>query len=74
MSTKKEFARDNVTRLDPYIPGFQPNPEDHVLKLNANENAYPPSPRVLDALRSHITGDLRLYPYAKSISQRQKVA
>jgi len=74
VSTKKEFARDNVTRLDPYIPGFQPNPEDHVLKLNANENAYPPSPRVLDALRSHITGDLRLYPNAKSISLRQKVA
>jgi len=70
----KEFARENVTRLEPYIPGFQPNPEDQVLKLNANENAYPPSPQVLEALRSHITGDLRLYPNAKSVGLRQKVA
>jgi len=74
MATFKEFTRDNVARLDPYVPGFQPNPADHVLKLNANENAYPASPQVLEALHSHINGDLRLYPNSKAVNLRRKVA
>lgn len=74
MVTIKEYTRNNVRRLDPYIPGFQPNPEDHMLKLNANENAYPPSPRVLDALHSHVNNNLRLYPNSKSINLRLKLA
>ncbi|NLW90433.1 MAG: histidinol-phosphate transaminase [Syntrophomonadaceae bacterium] len=74
MPAFKEFTKENVARLDPYVPGFQPDPNDHVLKLNANENAYGPSPRVLEALRSHINGDLRLYPNSKAIDLRLKVA
>ncbi|MGE5390128.1 MAG: histidinol-phosphate transaminase [Deltaproteobacteria bacterium] len=74
MAPFKEFIRDNVSRLDPYVPGYQPNPGDHVLKLNANENAYSPSPRVLEALRSHINDDLRLYPNSKAADLRHKVA
>jgi histidinol-phosphate aminotransferase len=45
-----------------YTPGEQPR-EGGVVKLNTNENPYPPSPRVLDAVRAALTGDrLRKYP------------
>lgn len=74
MSPLKDFTKSNVSRLEPYVPGYQPDPNDHILKLNANENAYPPSPRVLEAVRSHINRDLRLYPNAKAINLRRKVA
>lgn len=74
MVTIREYVRNNVKRLEPYVPGFQPDPEDHVLKLNANENAYPPSPHVLEALHSHINGSLRLYPNARSVNLRRKLA
>ncbi len=45
-----------------YTPGEQPRPEERVTKLNTNENPYPPSPRVLEALRRAASEDLRLYP------------
>lgn len=45
-----------------YTPGEQPQPGERVIKLNTNENPYPPSPRALDAIR-HISGEaLRRYP------------
>lgn len=47
--------------LTPYVPGEQPKLPD-LIKLNTNENPYPPSPRVLDAVRAEIGDGLRLYP------------
>jgi histidinol-phosphate aminotransferase len=45
-----------------YVPGEQPRDSDYV-KLNTNENPYPPSPRVLEAIQSVLTGErLRKYP------------
>jgi histidinol-phosphate aminotransferase len=45
-----------------YTPGEQPTAGERIIKLNTNENPYPPSPRVLDAIRD-IGGDaLRRYP------------
>ena len=45
-----------------YVPGEQPRDGEYV-KLNTNENPYPPSPRVFDAIRAALTGDrLRKYP------------
>lgn len=45
-----------------YVPGEQPRDGEYV-KLNTNENPYPPSPRVLEAIRATLTGDhLRKYP------------
>jgi histidinol-phosphate aminotransferase len=44
-----------------YIPGEQPQDKRYI-KLNSNENPYPPSPRVLAALQQAIGADLRLYP------------
>jgi histidinol-phosphate aminotransferase len=45
-----------------YVPGEQPR-DGTIIKLNTNENPYPPSPRVFEALREALTGDrLRKYP------------
>ncbi|MBY0513431.1 MAG: aminotransferase class I/II-fold pyridoxal phosphate-dependent enzyme, partial [Gemmataceae bacterium] len=54
--------RDNVRAMRGYVPGEQLN-APAVIKLNTNENPYPPSPRVFDAVRAALTGDkLRKYP------------
>jgi histidinol-phosphate aminotransferase len=54
--------RTNIRNMAGYTPGEQINSPD-VVKLNTNENPYPPSPRVFEAIRAHLTGDkLRKYP------------
>ena len=53
--------RENVRRVTPYVPGEQPDEPDMV-KLNTNENPYPPAPEVLEALKQFDTDSLRLYP------------
>ena len=45
-----------------YTPGEQPKPGDVVIKLNTNENPYPPSPRVFEAIRATGADALRRYP------------
>jgi histidinol-phosphate aminotransferase len=53
--------RPHIVRLAGYVPGEQPQGGGFI-KLNTNENPYPPSPRVLDALSRALTDRLRLYP------------
>ncbi len=53
--------RDNVRRVVPYVPGEQPNQPD-MIKLNTNENPYPPAPGVSEALAQVPVDRLRLYP------------
>src|SRR5436309_14906189 len=54
--------RPNVLSMAGYTPGEQPRDGQYV-KLNTNENPYPASPRVFEALREALTGDrLRKYP------------
>ncbi len=56
------YFRDNIKKLAGYTPGFQPKSTGQVIKLNTNENPYPPSPRVLEAI-GKLTGEqLRRYP------------
>ncbi len=52
---------NNVRKVVPYVPGEQPNKE-HMIKLNTNENPYPPAPGVKQALEDFQTDKLRLYP------------
>src|SRR5262245_1263475 len=54
--------RANIQSMAGYVPGEQPRGGDYI-KLNTNENPYPPSPRVFEAIREALTGDrLRKYP------------
>ncbi len=55
------YFRANIDALDGYQPGFQPREAD-VVKLNTNENPYPPSPRVMEVLRGFSAERLRRYP------------
>lgn len=67
------FLRENIERMEGYTPGFQPKGEGWI-KLNTNENPYPPSPKVIEALGAAIDGRLRLYPDPLSDSVRDKIA
>ncbi|MFN7765637.1 MAG: histidinol-phosphate transaminase [Planctomycetaceae bacterium] len=53
--------RPNIDRIEGYIPGEQPQ-ERGWIKLNTNENPYPPSPRVVEALVQAAQGRLNIYP------------
>jgi len=61
-----------VHSLSPYVPGEQPK-QDGIVKLNTNENPYPPSPRVLAAIAS-ATDRLRLYPDPRASRLREAIA
>jgi histidinol-phosphate aminotransferase len=68
-----QFWSDVVHQLTPYVPGEQPQIAG-LIKLNTNENPYPPSPRVLEALRMEVGDTLRLYPEPTSKVLRAAVA
>ncbi len=61
-----------VHSLSPYVPGEQPK-QDGLVKLNTNENPYPPSPRVLAAIAA-ATDRLRLYPDPRASALREAIA
>jgi histidinol-phosphate aminotransferase len=67
------YARPNIERMTGYVPGEQPKVPG-LIKLNTNENPYPPSPKVLAALRAAIDGRLRLYPDPQSTRLRERLA
>ncbi len=56
-----KLFRKNVINMAPYVPGIQPK-GTNVIKLNTNENPYPPSDAVIDGLKQAINAQLRLYP------------
>ena len=60
-------------RLSPYVPGEQPKGRQKIIKLNTNENPYPPSPRVAPAVAQAME-HLRLYPDPTSHALRQAIA
>jgi len=67
------YARDNIERLAAYVPGEQPA-SSHVVKLNTNENPYPPAPPVLDAVRAVSADQLRRYPPPTAMKFRAAAA
>lgn len=73
MSRAIESVRPVVRRLAGYVPGEQPRDRSYI-KLNTNENPYPPSPRVVEAVRAAATADLRLYPDPMASALREKAA
>lgn len=66
--------RANILAMAGYAPGEQPR-ADGIIKLNTNENPYPPSPRVFEAIRETLTGDrLRKYPEPLGHTFRHRAA
>ncbi|HVN88138.1 MAG TPA: histidinol-phosphate transaminase [Candidatus Binatia bacterium] len=65
--------RPDIRALHGYAPGEQPHDRRYI-KLNTNENPYPPSPRVIDAVRAAVSADLRLYPDPVATVLREKAA
>ena len=63
--------RSNIAEMNGYVPGFQPKEQDYV-KLNTNENPYPPSPAVIAAIRAKVGDSLRRYPEPASILAREE--
>jgi len=67
------YFRENVEKLKAYTPGFQPK-QPGVIKLNTNENPYPPSPMVMQALSQIQPEQLRKYPDPHADAFRQAAA
>lgn len=66
------FMSELAASLEPYVPGEQPKDKKYI-KLNTNENPYPPSQKVLGAIAS-ASADLRLYPDPDATAVRSAVA
>src|SRR5215470_12488728 len=58
------LLRPAVAAMSAYVPGEQPPPGARVIKLNTNENPYPPSPRVVEAIAAELGDGARLRLYS----------
>ena len=70
------FWSPDVRELEPYVPGEQPKIQN-LLKLNTNENPYPPSPKVVAAVQAVLENSadaLRLYPDPDATALKQAIA
>ncbi|WP_098715185.1 histidinol-phosphate transaminase [Acinetobacter baumannii] len=75
-TAQMRFWSPEVRELEPYVPGEQPKIQN-LLKLNTNENPYPPSPKVVEAVQAvlHEKADvLRLYPDPDATALKQAIA
>ncbi|MFW1950726.1 histidinol-phosphate transaminase [Acinetobacter beijerinckii] len=75
-SDKMRFWSPEVRELEPYVPGEQPKIQN-LLKLNTNENPYPPSPKVVAAVQAVLANNadaLRLYPDPDATVLKQAIA
>lgn len=68
-----KYWSEKVRNIEPYVPGEQPKDEKFI-KLNTNENPYPPSKKALDAIAEAAGESLRLYPDPEGESLRNTIA
>src|SRR3982751_609809 len=73
MRKRNSLIRPIVRSLHAYVPGEQPKIKG-LIKLNTNENPYPPSPHVLKAVKAAVDGRLRLYPNPTAQVLREKLS
>lgn len=69
----KQYWSSRIRDVEPYVPGEQPKDRRYV-KLNTNENPYPPSPKVLAAIEAADKDALRLYPDPDCAALRETLA
>jgi histidinol-phosphate aminotransferase len=72
-SRRRNLIRPLVRQLHAYVPGEQPKIPG-LIKLNTNENPYPPSPKVRRAVKAAVDGRLRLYPNPTAERLRENLA
>lgn len=65
--------QQNFRNIEPYVPGEQPQYSDKI-KLNTNENPYPPSPEVKRVIESYDTDNLKLYPDPEATALKETLA
>lgn len=65
--------QDNFRKITPYVPGEQSKEKD-IVKINANENPYPPSPKACKVLKDFNTESLRFYPNANATVLKEVLA
>ncbi len=71
----KKYFQPDLYKLDPYIPGEQPPHGKKIIKLNTNENPYPPSPKIKQAVSEILKkGLLKRYPNPSSEELRKTIA
>lgn len=63
----------NLRNIEPYVPGEQSKDKD-IVKINANENPYPPSPKAAEVLKNFDTNKLCFYPSANSTKLKEAIA
>ena len=68
-----DYVRPAIAGMKCYVPGLQPDPCQNYIKLNSNENPFPPSPRVKEVLSRLNYEDLRIYPDPMSLELREKL-
>ena len=68
-----DLWKKNLRDIEPYVPGEQSKDRD-IVKINANENPYPPSPKAVEALKKFDTDKLRFYPQANATALKQAIA
>lgn len=68
-----KFWSQRTHELDPYTPGEQPQDQQYI-KLNTNENPYPPSPLAIQAMQDAANEEMRLYPDPNAIKLKQAIA
>lgn len=69
-----KYWNKTLTEMDEYMPGEQPANIDEYIKLNTNENPFPPSDSVLRAINSSLNANLRRYPDSKASALRELFA
>ncbi|AKG21667.1 histidinol-phosphate transaminase [Calothrix sp. 336/3] len=69
-----QYFRPNIAAMASYVPGEQPKPGTQFIKLNSNENPYPPSPAAVAALQNITAEALRRYPQPFADDFRQAVS
>jgi histidinol-phosphate aminotransferase len=67
------YWSQTVRNISPYVPGEQPKDRKYI-KLNTNENPYPPSAKAIEAIRNAVNETLRLYPDPSSEELRETIA
>jgi len=68
-----DFWNSRIKKLSPYTPGEQPK-DRQIIKLNTNENPYPPSPKVIKAIKKAAGERLKLYPDPECAAFREAAA